>query len=104
MIVAERLDLPGYYELVLFLEPRTVSGGYNWCYYFVDHATRSLFWIQDCDPVDSLDITEVTALNAPYDISAFVTAFRLPSADLMQNTRLNLSTGAYHQYERRLRV
>ena len=70
MVVEQGLVLPENHELVLFLEKRKVSGGYNRCYYFVDHKTRTLFWVQECDPIDDLQIVEVTALKAPYDISA----------------------------------
>ena len=69
MIREQGLVLPLNHELVLYLEERLVSGGYNWVYYFVDHSTRSLFWIQECDPVEQLDIHDVTGLRGSYDIS-----------------------------------
>ena len=72
MVVDQNLTLPDDRELVLFLEKRRISGGYNWCYYFVSHATRSLFWIQECDPIDDLCISEITALKSPYDIRAHI--------------------------------
>ncbi|KAH9941634.1 uncharacterized protein BXZ73DRAFT_41460 [Epithele typhae] len=69
MILEQSLELPANHELVLFLEPRkSAPGVFNWCYYFVDHSTRTLFWIHECDPVETLDIREVIALKAPYDI------------------------------------
>ena len=71
-VFEQDLVLPTQRELVLFLEERKLSGGYNWCYYFVDHETRTLFWVQECDPISDLDISEITALKAPYDISAYM--------------------------------
>ncbi|PIL23459.1 hypothetical protein GSI_14770 [Ganoderma sinense ZZ0214-1] len=68
MVVERELVLPVDCDLVLFLEERRVSGGYNWIYYFADNTTRSLFWPQKCHPVDELEIGEITALKAPYDI------------------------------------
>ena len=49
MIQEQELVLPPNYELVLWLEWRHISGGYNWVYYFVDHDARSLFWVQELD-------------------------------------------------------
>ena len=77
-VFEQGLVLPIQRELVLFLEERKMSGGYNWCYYFVDHETRTLFWIQECDPISDLDISEITALKAPYDISAYT---RVPQSN-----------------------
>ncbi|EJF57927.1 hypothetical protein DICSQDRAFT_157070 [Dichomitus squalens LYAD-421 SS1] len=74
MVAEQGLVLPPNCELVLFLEERRISGGYNWIYYFVDHSSRSLFWVQECHPIDDLLIHEVTALNAPYDIKCEVEA------------------------------
>ena len=71
MVAEQGLELPTSYELVLFLEERRISGGYNWIYYFVDHSTRSLFWVQECHPADDLLIQEITALKTPYDISTY---------------------------------
>ena len=71
MIAEQGLVLPADCDLVLFLEERRVSGGYNWIYYFADNATKSLFWIQECHPNDELEIGEITGLKSPYDISEF---------------------------------
>ena len=68
MVIEQGLVLPANHDRVLFLEER-LSGGYNWIYYFADHDTRSLFWIQECHPLHELEISEITALKAPYDIS-----------------------------------
>ena len=75
-ISEQSLVLPVQRELVLFLEERKVSGGYNWCYYFVDHETRTLFWIQECNPISDLEILEITALKGPYDISMYTPVFK----------------------------
>ena len=72
MVTERGLVLPANCDLVLFLEERRVSGGYNWIYYFADNTARSLFWPQECHPVDELEISEITALKAPYDISEWL--------------------------------
>ena len=69
MVAEQGLVLPANYDLVLFLEERQVSGGYNWLYYFADNVTRSLFWIQECHPNDELEIGEITAFKTAYDVS-----------------------------------
>ncbi|KAI0720666.1 hypothetical protein C8T65DRAFT_735621 [Cerioporus squamosus] len=69
MVHERGLELPPDHDLVLWLEWRRISqSGYNWIYYFVDHSTRTLFWIEDYDPVTNLDMDELLALNSPYDI------------------------------------
>ncbi|RDX39810.1 hypothetical protein OH76DRAFT_1413341, partial [Lentinus brumalis] len=69
MVHEQGLELPPDHDLVLWLEWRRISqSGYNWIYYFVDHSKQTLFWIEDYDPVTTLDMDEVLALNSPYDI------------------------------------
>ena len=80
MVAEQGLVLPANSELVLFLEERRVSGGYNWIYYFVDHDARSLFWVQECHPADDLLIQEITALKTPYDISTSTDPFNVRHA------------------------
>lgn len=36
---------PHDYDLVLELEDDS-SGGHDWCYYFADHTTKTLVWLQ----------------------------------------------------------
>ncbi|CDO70476.1 hypothetical protein BN946_scf184569.g19 [Trametes cinnabarina] len=55
IIQAQDLVLPPDYELVLYLEARKISGGYNWLYYYVDHSNRTLFWVQEFDIIDVVD-------------------------------------------------
>ncbi|KAI0823006.1 hypothetical protein BC628DRAFT_1326187 [Trametes gibbosa] len=55
MIREQSLELPPNYELVMYLESRPVSGGYNWLYYYVDRKTRSLFWLNEYDIFTILD-------------------------------------------------
>ncbi|RPD75534.1 hypothetical protein L226DRAFT_545397 [Lentinus tigrinus ALCF2SS1-7] len=69
MVYERGLVLPPDHDLVLFLEWREISqNGYNWIYYFVDHSSRTLFWVDDYDPLTDLFMDEVDALNCPYDI------------------------------------
>ena len=63
------LTLPADHDLVLFLEPRRTMPGFNWIYYYADHTSRTLFWVQECDPVAALGLIEVRAMQGPYDIS-----------------------------------
>ncbi|KAI0366828.1 hypothetical protein BV20DRAFT_951560 [Pilatotrama ljubarskyi] len=62
----QNIVLPPDYEVVLYLEERTVSGGYNWLYYYVDPNTRSLFWLEEFDIIDELN--EVTGIKTLSDI------------------------------------
>ncbi|KAI0763100.1 hypothetical protein BD413DRAFT_484729 [Trametes elegans] len=57
----QNLILPTDYELVLYLEERKISGGYNWLYYYVDHSTRSLFWVQEMDIIE--EISEIGGIK-----------------------------------------
>ncbi len=93
MVHEQGLELPPDHDLVLWLEWRRISqSGYNWIYYFVDHSKQTLFWIEDYDPVTTLDMDEVLALNSPYDISMFLVispgrgSSRLQSMNCMQDT------------------
>ncbi|KAL7277327.1 hypothetical protein ACG7TL_009184 [Trametes sanguinea] len=72
MVQAQGLILPPNYELVLYLEERKISGGYNWLYYYVDHANRTLFWVQEFDIIDSVD--EVRGLKTLSQIQPEVEA------------------------------
>ena len=73
IVYEQGLVLPADHDLVLFLEWREISqNGYNWIYYYVDHSTQTLFWVEDYDPVTDMDMDEVEGLNGPYDISEFV--------------------------------
>ncbi|EIW55210.1 uncharacterized protein TRAVEDRAFT_31017 [Trametes versicolor FP-101664 SS1] len=54
MIRAEQVVLPPDCELMLYLERRPISGGYNWLYYYADNTARSLFWVQELDIIDEL--------------------------------------------------
>ena len=56
MIASQGIILPPEHELVLHLEERKITGGYNWLYYYVDHQTRSLFWVQEFHIIDQLDV------------------------------------------------
>ncbi|KAH9899337.1 hypothetical protein C8Q73DRAFT_638403 [Cubamyces lactineus] len=57
MITSQGIILPPDHELVLHLEERKISGGYNWLYYYVNHETRSLFWVQEFDIIEQLEMT-----------------------------------------------
>ncbi|KAI0356096.1 hypothetical protein OH77DRAFT_1401749 [Trametes cingulata] len=72
MIHDQNVVLPPDYELVLYLEERKLSGGYNWLYYYVDPSTRSLFWIEEFDIIDELN--EVTGIKTLSDIKYAVEA------------------------------
>ena len=69
MVRENGFTLPVDHDLVLFLEPRTTMPGFNWIYYYADHTSRTLFWVQECDPVAALGLIEVRAMQGPYDIS-----------------------------------
>ena len=69
MVAEQGLTLPVNHELVLFLEYRPKMGGYNWIYYYVDHATRSLFWVQEWRTSELEGLDEITYTKTPYDIS-----------------------------------
>ncbi|KAI8976716.1 hypothetical protein BD414DRAFT_517194 [Trametes punicea] len=65
IIQTQDLVLPPEYELVLYLEERKISGGYNWLYYYVDHARRSLFWVQEFDVIDYIgEVRGIKTLSA----------------------------------------
>ncbi|EMD35504.1 hypothetical protein CERSUDRAFT_157301 [Gelatoporia subvermispora B] len=49
-------------ELVLELEPRYSGDGHYWCYYYVRHSDRTLFWLHDYD--FSADISELKAVSS----------------------------------------
>ena len=59
MVQEQGLTLPADYDLVLFLEKRRTMPGINWIYYYADHSTRSLFWVQECHPVNDFELIEV---------------------------------------------
>ncbi|OBZ67952.1 hypothetical protein A0H81_12483 [Grifola frondosa] len=65
MALEENIELPDGAELVLDLEERKISGGYNWCFIFVDHSTRTLFWIQDFDASRDSEVQELTCERVP---------------------------------------
>ncbi|KAI0760212.1 hypothetical protein C8Q74DRAFT_1208734 [Fomes fomentarius] len=68
MVRKSELSLPENHDLVLFLENRTTMPGSNWLYYYADHATHTLFWIQPCSLPSALEVTEVKAICGPYDM------------------------------------
>lgn len=68
-IEAQELELPRDYDLVLSLEKRWLTGGYNRIYYFADHTSQSLFWVQECDSVNDLELGDLLTLTTPYDLS-----------------------------------
>ncbi|KAI0676470.1 hypothetical protein C8Q78DRAFT_1065287 [Trametes maxima] len=61
----DNLILPHDYELVLYLEERKISGGYNWLYYYVNHATRTLFWLEEFDIIEMLDDDAIPGIKTP---------------------------------------
>ncbi|KAI0642660.1 hypothetical protein C8Q79DRAFT_1013332 [Trametes meyenii] len=65
IIQDNELALPNDYELVLYLEERKISGGYNWLYYYVDHATRSLFWLEELNIIEMLGDDSVPGIKTP---------------------------------------
>ncbi|KAI0738982.1 hypothetical protein C8Q80DRAFT_1222247 [Daedaleopsis nitida] len=73
-VCSQDLTLPDNYDLVLFFEKRQYSEGYNWIYYCADHATRTLFWVQQCHPVNDLEINDITALKDPAHIASEIEA------------------------------
>lgn len=69
MIRAEQVVLPPDCELMLYLERRPISGGYNWLYYYADNTARSLFWVQELDIIDELP--EVAGIKTLSNISGY---------------------------------
>lgn len=63
-------QIPSDHDLVLELEARDSDvGGYHWCYYFVNHEKRTLFWLHDCDI--SNDLSEVKGATVPAHVSTY---------------------------------
>ncbi|KAI0631094.1 hypothetical protein C8Q77DRAFT_1062481 [Trametes polyzona] len=58
--------LPIDYELVLYLEARPVTGGYNWLYYYVDHHAQALFWVHEWNILNELPVDR--GVDSPSDI------------------------------------
>ncbi len=80
LVREQDLILPANHDLVLCLEKRRTKPGFNRIYYYADHATRSIFWVQQCDPHDELELTEISALNGPYDISMWPIRLHPPNS------------------------
>jgi len=59
----------GDYDLVLELTP-TEDGTNEWCYYFVDHSMRTLFWLEDFDATELVsELTSISSDNPKFSIS-----------------------------------
>ncbi|KAH9855343.1 hypothetical protein C2E23DRAFT_858007 [Lenzites betulinus] len=73
IIREQGLELPPDCELMLGLESRPISGGYNWLYYYVDHKTRSLFWLTEFDIFTILE-PDVPCIRSPSDVKYAIEA------------------------------
>jgi len=51
MAEARGEPLPSNSDLVLELQDEA-DGGHRWCYYYVDHTARTLFWLHKHDVSD----------------------------------------------------
>ena len=72
-VVFERgLTLPEGCDLVLFLRERAGSTNHDWCYYFADHASCSVFWLGSFEFGPHIEEGDKTRpLKHSYDISEF---------------------------------
>ena len=67
---AAELSLPSdECDLVLEIVPAEDVEGMAWCYYYVDHRSRTLFWLAPFN-TDYL-LAEVRGVTSPAHISAF---------------------------------
>ncbi|KAI0918570.1 hypothetical protein AcV5_002523 [Taiwanofungus camphoratus] len=62
LLQRDSMRLPVDTELVLELEDEG-EGEYKWCYYFVCHHTRTLFWLHEHDVSEYID--SVTGVRSP---------------------------------------
>ena len=66
-------QFPENYELVLDLGPSTSpedERALTWRYYFVDHATKSVFWLRSVEMDDYL--SEVKGMRSPAHVRALI--------------------------------
>lgn len=68
LLQRDSMRLPVDTELVLELEDEG-EGEYKWCYYFVCHHTRTLFWLHEHDVSEYID--SVTGVRSPAHLSQF---------------------------------
>jgi hypothetical protein len=88
----------GEYDLVLDIKPDQT--GFKWCYYYVSHSNRCLFWLEEY-PITNMDIQNVGVQSlahiSMFDFLYFIT-FNLNSCSLnTQNINLNIFIGEPHQ-------
>ncbi|OBZ72779.1 hypothetical protein A0H81_07310 [Grifola frondosa] len=65
IVVEEKgINLPDDIELVVDLQ-NDADGRNGWCYYFVHHNNRSLFWLHEFDAMSDLEMQEVECEMSP---------------------------------------